>query len=386
MKWRDDTTLSQSISDYLDDLKSSTVAIFYVDAVSFKNVAETISEILKQNQIHAYIDIFENSLSSNFIRKMQLFDKRIFIVPLGSFYVSNLTHVISMSTKKRNIIYYTVEGDTLYKNLLLKLNLQNISKYAKIIANSYYTYNIIRKHDVKITDVIYHSIPKSYINDAKKLKDWAYEFFKENYNVDLTDKFVYMTNANKNTRKGWDKYVKALTMFYKHCLKNKIEDTVHVLITDYNLKQHKFIKKLIEKKRIIQLDLGGSLSYKEILSLYNVSKVYVVSSKSEGFCMPIAESLYFNNCVICVKHQLFKELIREDVAYFFDYESIIQKPNEHGFMCEYYEYEASELAKTMLKAYKNQDLTEKKRKATKKYYDKFLAENNYPKFLLHLST
>ena len=54
----------------------------------------------------------------------------------------------------------------------------------------------------------------------------------------------------------------------------------------------------------------------ELCWLYQKCKIFVAASSQEGFCLPLAEALYFSSQVVCADIPIFREIGSSSCCYF----------------------------------------------------------------------
>jgi glycosyltransferase involved in cell wall biosynthesis len=62
--------------------------------------------------------------------------------------------------------------------------------------------------------------------------------------------------------------------------------------------------------------LLSAINDRELCWLYQNCRVFVIASSTEGFCLPLAEALYFSDRIVCSDIPIFREVGASDCSYF----------------------------------------------------------------------
>ena len=348
------------------------VCILKVGACSFDNISKDIAYIFKQEGISVDIIPLELQLRMPSLANLVKYDAILYILPIGQPFLSNVSKIVTSFRHVKHILYITQEGDNLY-NLLNRMQLQNISKHASIVACSNYVKDLIERHGIVVDKVIRHAIPKAYFRNAKPIEHELAEKFK--------GKKIILTDASEVSRKSWDLGLKAIM----HCVNlykenGKELDFVYIAHTNANLKQYSEFWDLQKLGVLYHTYSYGKWEFEYLLSLYKKIHVYFVTSTSEGYCIPAYISYIYNKPIVATELPPLRELYGHDVAYFVKQTKIISKQNEHGFLCDYYIYNPTEMGLALYIALQNSKKYLQKTNLLKGK-EKFYAEDEYKKFI-----
>jgi glycosyltransferase involved in cell wall biosynthesis len=73
------------------------------------------------------------------------------------------------------------------------------------------------------------------------------------------------------------------------------------------------IAKLALQKQVLLL---SAIDDSQLCWLYQNCQLFVIPSSTEGFCLPLAEALYFSRPVVCSDIPIFREIGQNNCTYF----------------------------------------------------------------------
>lgn len=104
-------------------------------------------------------------------------------------------------------------------------------------------------------------------------------------------------------------------------LDTKLEMNISILVVLDN-DRHDALK--LPKFEKISLSLKFGLDRQQVLEAYQISKVAVVTSLYESFCLPLHEALHFNLPVICIDRP-YAQIESDRISLYSDTESLVSK-------------------------------------------------------------
>jgi glycosyltransferase involved in cell wall biosynthesis len=135
---------------------------------------------------------------------------------------------------------------------------------------------------------------------------------REIKNINETPFLLGVAQHRKN------KNLDLLIQSYSDLLKaNKIKESIQLIIVGSSGPETENLQNLIHRlylqDRVIFL---ASMNDGELCWLYQNCEIFLATSSTEGFCLPLAEALYFSCKVVCSDIPIFKEVGASDCIYF----------------------------------------------------------------------
>ena len=239
-----------------------SVIISDLKGFSFQRVAKDLSKVLKI----PYMDWREGVVSDS---------KNIIIV--GASYYTTLNYAVKYIGKANIILYLTIEGnpyiDTALKNTL--------NKYTYIIPVSKYVKSKLEEAGLKPEEPIPHGVE---INN--KYDPHLYKIIME----EAKGKQIILNISRNDVRKALDR----LLLIYKF-INHMFPDTFLILHSDTS-----GVYDIVEISRQLQLrdfwftalkERNIRLTDEQINTLYKSSYIYLNTSRSEGYGLPILEAM-----------------------------------------------------------------------------------------------
>lgn len=252
---------------WIDFIKSKGYPVFFYENKHFK---KDISSINRENHINV---VYSHFISGLKIKNALLFYRRIkLFIHIHSDFSGN--NKLSLSRKIKKIIEKKlVRTDASYIFVSKPLYSKDKSK------NKYYVHNAL------CLDRIF-------------TKEINYESFLEKYHINKDDTVFLLF--------GWSPYVKGVDLAVKAFLSlpNNLQNKAKFMIVygkdDGKKKCIEFlIEQLRDKTFLDNHNLVFVPPQEDVFSLYTISDVYVMSSRSEGFSYSLLESLYFDlKCLV----------------------------------------------------------------------------------------
>ena len=206
-----------------------------------------------------------------------------------------------------NIVFY---GATEGHSFLDEENIR-LARDVKVVAVSNFVKVMLEEVDVPVAGVVHHGLNMDALEvDLSFLKSLE-EKFKE--------KLVALTIASNDPRKGLEKLLQAHKL-----VEERIPNSYLVLHSqpkryyDYEEKRHRErhydlpeIASHLGLGRIWLTNRHGLMTAEEINTLYKICHIYVLSSFTEGFGLPILEAFRLNKPVVAVDAPPFNEIIED---------------------------------------------------------------------------
>jgi glycosyltransferase involved in cell wall biosynthesis len=123
-----------------------------------------------------------------------------------------------------------------------------------------------------------------------------------------------LTVAQHRQNKNLDLLIKA----YAELLENhQLDRDCNLIIVGTTGPETENIKSLIDSFNLTtKVSLLSAINDQELGWLYQNCAVFVIPSATEGFCLPLAEALYFSDRVVCSDIPIFQEIAADKSTYF----------------------------------------------------------------------
>ncbi|MGF1588241.1 MAG: glycosyltransferase family 4 protein [Pleurocapsa sp.] len=124
----------------------------------------------------------------------------------------------------------------------------------------------------------------------------------------------FLSVAQHRQNKNLDLLIQA----YAELLKtNNIEQDCQLFIVGTSGPETENIRRLIRHFNLeTKVSLLSAIGDQELGWLYQKCQVFVIASSTEGFCLPLAEALYFSDRVVCSDIPIFREIATAKCTYF----------------------------------------------------------------------
>ena len=127
------------------------------------------------------------------------------------------------------------------------------------------------------------------------------------------DRFI-LSVAQHRQNKNLDLLIKAYARLLET---NKIAPECKLIIVGNSGPETENINKLISNLNLVtKVNLLSALDDGELCWLYQNCQTFVIASSTEGFCLPLAEALQFNDRIVCSDIPIFREIGTSKCAYF----------------------------------------------------------------------
>ncbi|WP_250123798.1 glycosyltransferase family 1 protein [Chroococcidiopsis sp. CCMEE 29] len=194
--------------------------------------------------------------------------------------------------------------NALFNRLFLK---QCINNSDGIICVSHCTLERLKSHFVNITlrkqtDVIYNYI------------DFSYTPPKIPKVNNITEFPFLLSVAQHRKNKNLDLLIKSYSYLIN---KDKIQKQTKLIIVGSSGGETENIRSLISRLSVQEhVLLLSSIDDGELCWLYQNCDLFISPSSTEGFCLPLAEALYFSCKVVCSNIPIFREIGASKCTYF----------------------------------------------------------------------
>jgi len=277
-----------------------------------------------------------------------------------------------------NIVFYgTTEGHSFLDGESIR-----IARKIKVVAVSDFVKQMLEEVNVPVAGVVHHGLDM----DTKEV-DFS---FLKSVKEKLGEKPMSLTIASNDPRKG----LKNLLQAYRF-VEDRVINSFQVLHSEpkkyYDLEEQRYRERyydlpdLVSRlgiERIWLTNRHGLMTSAEVNALYNLCHIYVLSSFSEGFGLPMLEAFRFNKPVIAVDAPPFNEVIKDGyTGKLIPYREVQWFNYKNQVLFKMYVYEPQELAEAMLSLLSNTNLRESMEAYIQKNKHHWSIYNLYPKLL-----
>jgi len=335
-----------------------------VDWPSFRNVALDIQKALKPYFDSTILDWKEAKTGGNIL----------FIETVRKDTLKFLKKFLSGS----NMVFYgTTEGHSFLDEESI-----NIARKIKVVAVSNFVKQMLEEVDVPVAGVVHHGLDM----DAREVDLSFLKSIKEKFE----EKLLTLTVASNDPRKGLKRLLQACML-----VEDRIPDSFQVLHSEpktyYDYEEQKFRERyydlpgLVSKlgvKRIWLTNHYGLMTPEEVNALYKLCHIYVLSSFSEGFGLPMLEAFRFNKPVIAVDAPPFNEVIEDGrTGKLIPYKELRWFNHKNKVLFKMHIYETQELAEAIVNLLSNSDLRENMENQIRERKHRWSIHNLYPRLL-----
>lgn len=165
---------------------------------------------------------------------------------------------------------------------------------------------------------------KQYFPRVKKKKKLSVVYNYVNFNNIESQISEALSSINNNPfilsvaqhrkNKNLDLLIQA---FFALLQQNKLQKSVKLLIVGSSGPETENLKVQIAKLALQkQVLLISAIDDSQLCWLYQNCQLFVIPSSTEGFCLPLAEALYFSRPVVCSDIPIFREIGQNNCTYF----------------------------------------------------------------------
>jgi len=294
-----------------------------LNAVSMKNQFSLIRKLLERARydvnLRHTLNIFEvNNLNVEGLVVATLFDP--------TFLTPNAPALIQYKGNK--LIYVTIEGVP-KKSSVLYSPLPNLS----YIAVSKFVGKMLTKAGVMVKAAFHHCIDVQETMAALKLREQVRQRIETSFPGKVTFLFV----GRNDPRKGIEKMIQA-----NEILKSKgISNYVILVVSEPTLKD------TLTDDRFVFVNPFGSLRHEQVLSMMSAVDFVVFPSKSEGFGLPVLESMSVGTPVVHTWMPPLTEFSSEEFNFVYDFDTVQAVDTKMSQFYVMHEYSAEYLADSM---------------------------------------
>ncbi|MFH0749286.1 MAG: glycosyltransferase family 4 protein [Candidatus Bathyarchaeota archaeon] len=277
-----------------------------------------------------------------------------------------------------NIVFYgTTEGHSFLNGESVEL-----ARKIKVVAVSNFVRQMLEEVGVSVSGVVHHGVDL----EAKEADASFLRLVKEK----LKGKLVTLTIASNDPRKGLDKLLQAYTI-----VEAEIPNSFLVLHSEpkryYDREKKRYreryydLPEMVSKLRIERIWLTnshGMMPSEEVKALYKLCHVYVLSSFSEGFGLPMLEAFRFNKPVIAVNAPPFNEVIEDgQTGKLIPCKEVQWFNHKNKILFKMHVYEPQDLAEAMSSLLLNNGLRKRMESRIQEKKNHWNIYNLYPKLL-----
>lgn len=335
-----------------------------VDWPSFRNVALDVQKALKPCFDSTILDWKEAETGGNIL----------FIETVRKETLKLLRKFLPGS----NIVFYgTTEGHSILDEESI-----NIAGRIKVVAVSNFVKQMLEEVSIPVAGVVHHGLDM----DASEVDLSFLKLVKERFG----ERLVALTIASNDPRKGLDRLLQACRL-----VEDRIPDSFQVLHSEpkkyYDHMKQRFLERYYDLPELVS-KLGierawltnryGSMTSKEVNALYKLCHIYVLSSFSEGFGLPMLEAFRFNKPVIAVDAPPFNEVIEDGrTGKLIPYKEVQWFNYRNKVLFKMHIYEPQELGEAILSLLSNSALRENMENQIRERKHRWSIHNLYPRLL-----
>jgi glycosyltransferase involved in cell wall biosynthesis len=109
----------------------------------------------------------------------------------------------------------------------------------------------------------------------------------------------------------------AIEAYHKLRNENQLSDDTKLIIVGATGPETPKLQELIDRLNLQKLVLlESSLDDASLSWLYQQCQLFIIASSTEGFCLPLAEAIYFSAKVVCSDIPIFREIGADRCSYF----------------------------------------------------------------------
>lgn len=299
---------------------------------SFKNVALDIRKALKPQLDSTILDYEEAEPGGNIL----------FVETIRS----DTLKIVKKFLPGSNVVFYgTTEGHSCLDHESIE-----VARAITVVAVSKFVRQMLEEVGVTVAGVVHHGVDM----DAMVVDAAFLQSVKEK----TGGKFVALTVADNNPRKGLDKLLQA----YK-IVEGDVPESFLILHSQpksyYDTKLKRHVEKYwdllnlaseLKLERVWLTNNYGRLTSSELNALYKLCRVYVLPSYTEGLGLSMLEALRFNKPVVAVDAPPFNEVIEDgSTGILIPYEEVQWFNYEDKIKFKMHVYNKCDLAEAIIK-------------------------------------
>jgi len=277
-----------------------------------------------------------------------------------------------------NMVFYgTTEG----RSLLDEEN-KRLARDINVVAVSNFVKEMLEEVDVPVAGVVHHGLDM----DASEVDSSLFDTLENRFK----DKLVALTIASNDPRKGLDNLFRAQKL-----VEERIPNSYLVLHSqpkryyDYGEKRYRErhydlqeIASHLGLERTWLTNRHGLMTAEEINALYRICHIYVLSSFTEGFGLPILEAFRLNKPVVAVDAPPFNEIVEDGcTGKLIPFKEVRWFNYKNKLLFKMHIYEPRSLAEAMFSLLSNRSLREDMEKKIRERKKRWSIYDLYPKLL-----
>ena len=277
-----------------------------------------------------------------------------------------------------NIVFYgTTEGHSLLDKESIEL-----ARNINVVAVSNFVKQMLEEVGIPVAGVVHHGLDMYATNVDSSFLQSLEERFR--------DRLVTLTLASNDPRKGLEELFRAYKL-----TESRVLNSFLVLHSEpkryYDCEERRYRQRHYDLPKLVaQLGLErtwltnryGLMTPEEVNALYKLCHIYVSSSLSEGFCLPILEAFRFNKPVIAVDAPPFNEVIEDGrTGKLIPYEKTQWYNHKNKILFKMHVYKPQNLAEVMTELLNNRDLLERMKNQIMKKKHRWSIHAIYPRLL-----
>jgi glycosyltransferase involved in cell wall biosynthesis len=277
-----------------------------------------------------------------------------------------------------NIVFYgTTEG----RSFLDEEN-KRLARDINVVAVSYFVKEMLEEVDVPVAGVVHHGLDMNASEADLSFLEALEKKFKE--------KLVALTIASNDPRKGLNDLLQAHKV-----VEERIPNSYLVLHSqpkryyDYEEQRHRErhydlpeIASNLGLKRIWLTNRYGLMTAEEINTLYKICHIYVLSSFTEGFGLPILEAFRLNKPVVAVDAPPFNEIVEDGLTgRLVPYKEVRWFNYKNKVLFKMHIYEPRSLTEAMVSLQSNYNLRKSMEIQIRERKNRWSIYNLYPQLL-----
>ena len=280
------------------DFEQKLVLFQILDATSMRNQYRHVKTLLEDNDLEPEV---VNMISINDVQRTDLYGVIVMNVFDPAFLVSSAPALIQYNGRK--IVYVTIEGvpkkaSVLYSPLP-RLEYVTVSKFVA---------KMLTKAGVRVKASVHHAIS---IDDTIKALKIAPKV-REKLESEFPDEVLFLFVGRNDPRKGIDKLVQA-----NEILKQDGVSNYRILVVS-----EPSIKNVLNDDRFVIVNPFGSMQFVQVLALMRAVDYVIQPSTSEGFGLPVLESMSVGTPVLHNWCPPFVEFSSDEFNFVWEYDGV----------------------------------------------------------------
>jgi len=278
---------------------------------------------------------------------------------------------VSKFLGQSNIVFYgTTEGHSFVGEASLR-----VAKQIKMVAVSDFVKQMLEEIGIPVAGVVHYGLDM----DDREVDAQFYKALRKK----LKNKKIIFTVAANQSRKGLDNLLCSYRL-----VEQEIKNTCLILHSEpagyYDISK---IAKNLKLKHLWLTNLFGKLTLPELNAFYKLCSVYVQSSYSEGFGLPMLEAFRFDKPVIAVDAPPFNEIVKHGKnGILLPLSRIAWSNFKNMVLFKMHMYRAEDLAHAILELMTNQQYLAEMQENIQKEKHNWSIHKLYPKILNYLAS